>query len=114
MWSDDCDPQNSKKNRKALWCLTITFIQDIDVTTDSPIPTYPLAIGPKGSDHRKVLRRILNDLSSLQSPDVPLRSYTGVGQPPIPVTLDVFAYLGDQPERRGLNFLMLGGSTLHA
>jgi hypothetical protein len=28
MWSDDCDPQNSKKNRKALWCLTITFIQD--------------------------------------------------------------------------------------
>lgn len=114
MWSDDCDPQNSKKNRKALWCLTITFVQDTDVTIDTPIPTYPIAVGPKGSDHRKVLRRILADLTTLRSEISPLRSYVGVGLPPIPVSLEVFAYLGDQPERRGLNFLMLGGSTHHA
>lgn len=51
MWSDDCDPQNSKKNCKAIWCLTITFLQEEDVTTDSPIPTFPIAIGSKGADH---------------------------------------------------------------
>ena len=114
MWSDDCDPQNSKKHRKALWCLTITFIQDTDVTSDSPIPTYPLAVGPKGMDHRKIQKIIFDDLSRHSSTNRPFLSYSGKGKNILPITLDVFAYLGDQPERRGVNYLMLGGSTHHA
>ena len=95
MWSDDCDPQNSKKNWKALWCLTISFIQDDDAASDSPIPTYPIAVGPKGSDHRKVLSKILDDIQNNCSSTSPLQSYIAIRQPPISVTLDIFAYLGD-------------------
>ena len=61
LWSDDCDPQNSKKHRKALWVFTISFLQDEDVTTDTPIPTYPITIGPKGADHWIVQKIILAD-----------------------------------------------------
>ena len=82
MWSDDCDPQNSKKNRKALWCLTITFIQDPSVITDSPLPTYAIAVGPKGTNHQNVFRIILNDMAKISNPLTPLRSYTSVGLPP--------------------------------
>ena len=114
IWSDDCDPQNSKKNRKALWCLTITFIQDTHVTSDSPIPTYPLAVGPKGADHRKILKKIFDDLSQHSSKKKPIYSYDGRGKNIIPLTIDVLACLGDQPERRGLNYLMLGAATHHA
>ena len=114
MWSDDCDPQNSKKHRKALWCLTITFMQDTYAVSDSPIPTYPLAVGPKGSDHRKIQKIIFEDLSCHNSINQPFLSYAGIGKNILPVTLDVFAYLGDQLERRGVNYLMQGGSTHHA
>jgi hypothetical protein len=61
LWSDDCDPQNSKKHLKALWVFTISFLQDEDVTTDTPIPTYRIAIGPKGADHWIVQKIILAD-----------------------------------------------------
>ena len=114
IWSDDCDPQNSKKNRKALWCLTITFIQDTHITADSSIPTYPLAVAPKGADHRKILQKIFNDLAQHSSKKKPILTYSGNGTTILPVTIDVVACLGDQPERRGLNCLMLGAATHHA
>ena len=114
LWSDDCDPQNSKKNRKALWCLTITFIQDEDVLIDTDTPTYCIAIGPKGTNHQLVIKKILDNLASFVSTNTPLYSYTGVGEIPIPLSLTIFAYLGDQPERRQLNSLMAGNSTHHA
>ena len=114
MWSDDCDPQNSKKNRKALWCLTITFIQDTDVTSDTPVSTYPLAVGPKGADHQKIQKIIFDNIAEHGSKATPILSYFGQDKNILPVTLDVLAYLGDQPERRGVNYLMLGGSTHHA
>lgn len=114
LWSDDCDPQTSKKHRKALWCLTITFIQDTDVVIDSPLPTYPLAVADSSSDHRAVLKIIMNDLDSHCSTRPPLFTYMGPQMPPQSVNLDIYAYLGDQPERRSLNCLMLGGSTHHA
>ena len=97
-----------------MWCLTISFVEDVDANNDSPIPTYPLAIGPKGINHRIVIRKIMEDLAKHRISTNPISTYNGVGHSPMSVTLDVFAYLGDQPERRGLNYLMLGKSTHHA
>lgn len=56
----------------------------------------------------------MEDLAKHRISTNPISTYNGVGHSPMSVTLDVFAYLGDQPERRGLNYLMLGKSTHHA
>ena len=94
-----------------LWAQTMHVIQDTKDCGDSPVSTYPLIIGPKEADHRPLLSIMFKDLQNIRRN--PFFSYTGRGHAAFLFVLSVFAILGDQPERRFINFLMAGNSTYH-
>ena len=79
IWSDDCDPQNSKTNKNGLCAHTMHILQDTDDNRDSPIVTFPLMLGPKEADHRSVMRIVLKDLESLKQT---VLSFVGCDVPP--------------------------------
>ena len=97
VWSDDCDPQNSKTNKHGLWAQTMHILQDTYDNRDSPIATFPLVLGPKEADHHSIMRIILKDPKSLKQT---VLSFLGRDAPPSLVTLLVYAFLGDQPKQR--------------
>jgi hypothetical protein len=110
-FSDDCEANSVKSNRKSgIWVKLISFFSPND---NDPIYTYPVACGPKGSDHSHVERAIQTDLWKLASyHGKPI--YDGNRKTVINVQAKLFASLQDQPERRSANWLSLGNSRFHA
>jgi hypothetical protein len=75
--------------------------------------TYPVAVGPKGSDHEEVERLFMEELESLRKVDGCL-CYVKQRGKVIPVFAKVIATLGDQPERRAMNCMMAGNGSFTA
>ena len=111
-WSDDADPNNSiKNNRGSLWFKSVTISPTRDMI-HSMSHTYPLALGHKNADHEHVGRLLREDLLSLGAREgVPMYSKRHGGI--VLVRARLLACLQDQPERRGENHLMGGGSDMH-
>ena len=80
------------------------------------IQVYPIAAGPKGKDHQEVTRIILDDIKALKQPD-DVETYNTMWNGKFKYNECVSAHLicvtQDQPERRGFNALLLGGSGMH-
>ena len=108
-WSDDFEPNNSiKSNRGSAWIKTLTFVSD-DTNTNDISNTYPIAIGHKGMNHNVIESLYLKELQQL-SEGVDNVFYSTTHQKNICVHLEVIIALGDQPERRSMNYLMHGNS----
>ena len=65
LWSDDFEPNCTKQGRGGVWIMTMT-IETADSGHTTIHNTYPLAVGPKGTDHHPVSRIILNNLKSIR------------------------------------------------
>jgi hypothetical protein len=99
-----------------LWIFTITILRAGE-HRDSPICTYPVAIGPKGRSHEPVEAIIKEDLVRLRTiAHSAFFGWSEGGERPFPCSFsaELFMSLGDQPERRGGNVLRLGNSRNHA
>jgi hypothetical protein len=112
-WKDDCESARSNKASKTgTWVFTITiFLKDKKM--DSPRATFAVAIGPKSESHDPVEAIIGNDLKSMKA----TRTVAFLGgrnhTEPVAISFsaEMYCSLGDQPERRGCNYLMAGNST---
>ena len=107
-WSDNFAPTNSNRATKnSVWLKIITVAPPHDGSYPSHLYTYPIAVGPKGVDHEEVEAKFKADLELLRSGGLPpIYSYEKKGM--VTIYAELFASLQDQPERRGLNHMMLG------
>ena len=112
-WSDDFDPNSSiKANRGAVWIRTVTFVSK-SFKKNKLDDTYAISIGLKSQSHDVVERKFVNELEELKSG----RNNTFFckeRQCNVKVHFEIVAYLADQPERRSLNYIMLGNSKFGA
>jgi hypothetical protein len=115
-WKDDCESAKSNKTSKHnLWLFTITIFGR-GRQKDSPIATYPVALGPKGKSHNLVERLIADDIEKMRTTALPsMLGWYGTSKPvSCTFSADLYISLGDQPERRGGNVLQMGTSKHHA
>lgn len=109
MWQDDFEPNYMKDNQGGAWLLTLTI-----ETTESGSVTlqnvYPMAVGPKDSDHHILMTEIWKNLLLLKA-EGEVRMYNGKKKFMENVSCHVLAVTMDQPECRATNGLLLGGST---
>jgi len=109
-WSDDFEPNgSSKSNRGSVWMKTLTFVSDTKTKNDI-INTYPLSIGLKGASHDCVEEKFIMECKELASGRNNI-IYCARRRRNVFVHFEVIASLGDQPERRSMNYMMLGNST---
>jgi hypothetical protein len=115
-WSDDFEPNYSKGNRGSVWICTLT-VQTADSGTPRINNVYPLAVGPKGSSHQRVVHLLLEDIKKLEreeGKESAVEMYEGKTNSDVNVSAHLVCVTQDQPERRGFNGLLLGGKAYHA
>ena len=114
-WKDDCESAKSNKQSKYhIWLFTITVFLKYR-GKDTAISTFPVAIGPKASNHDVVEEIIGLDYKKMKSTATLAMMGWSNESAPYQCTFcaDLFLSLGDQPERRNANVLMLGISRTH-
>ena len=88
---------------------TLTFVSN-DANRNNINNTYSISIGHKGDDYN-VIKELyllqLRDLGSEQNNKI----YSWTLKKDIRVHLELIVTLGDQPERRDINYLMNGNSV---
>jgi hypothetical protein len=113
-WKDDCESSKSNKASKtgSIWVWTMTIFGK-EKKQDSPLATFPIAIGLKSDSHERVEGIIGKDLQWMANNRIPA-FIGGVGEPQeVTFSAEMFLSLGDQPERRSGNKLMAGNSRAH-
>ena len=109
-WSDDFEPNgSSKSNRGSAWMKTLTFISDTNTKNDI-MNTYPLSIDLKYSSHDCIEEHFIKECNDLCSGKNNI-FYCSRRSKNLRVYFKIIASLGDQPERRSMNYIMLGNST---
>ena len=83
--------------------------------SDSPLATFPIAIGPKNESHDELEGLIALDFKKMSSSRIPafMGYHNGFLPEEITFSAEMFLSLGDQPERRGGNCLLAGNSKSH-
>ena len=110
-WSDGFEPSYSTKaNRGSSWLKTITISPPAN-KIHSLEYTYPIAVGRSSSPHEEVERKFAEELRELASNTGGRLFYHGATKQNVRVHAELNVSLMDQPERRGSNFIMLGGGT---
>ena len=77
---------------------------------DSPVATFPIAIGPKKDSHDSVEKIIAEDMHSMKCKQVSgfIGRRVGRGIKKITFSAEMFVSLADQPERRSGSSLLAG------
>jgi hypothetical protein len=113
-WSDDCDAGSTAMQGNAnMWVLVMTVATPID-DRNRVQNSFPIAVGKKGDSHEAIYFKIAQALNMMKDPRTQKPFYIGWKNKLVPCYFETLAWLGDQPERRGENKLMLGSSTYHA
>ena len=115
-WSDGFEPNYSKGNRGSVWICTLT-VQTAESGTPRINNVYPLAVGPTSSSHQHVVRLLLDDIKTLQrleGKESTVVMYNRKTNSDVKVSAHLICVTQDQPERRGMNGLLLGGKAFHA
>ena len=109
-WSDDFEPNgSSKSNRGSVWLKTLTFVSD-SYCNNELSDTYPVSIGLKSDNHDVIEHKFIKDCTGLRNGKDNIFYYMRESRN-IHVHYELIASLGDQPERRSMNYFMLGNST---
>ena len=112
-WSDAFDPNSSvKSNRGAVWIKTVTFISET-YNENRRNDTVPIAIGLKSDSHDIIERYFIDEINELSS-GINNMFYCSRMKKHVCVHFEIIASLGDQPERRELNYLTGGNSKFGA
>ena len=109
LWSDDFDPNSSLKSDRGLpWVITLTLISD-DKKCNDETNTYIISLGHIGCDRYNIEQKIVSELKELTKVDNNY-FYSSALKKKVKVYFQIMVSLGDQPERRQLNYIMNGNS----
>ena len=77
--------------------------------------TYPIALGPASLSHEEVERRFNDELVTLRDASCPENMfYSKIHGKDVRMHGELIVSLMDQPERRGMNYMMAGNSIYAA
>ncbi|KAL7566591.1 hypothetical protein ACA910_000653 [Epithemia clementina (nom. ined.)] len=111
-WSDDCDPNGTKKNNcGSIWVKTVTISSS---KSDCWRNTYVLGIGHKGDDHSVVESSYNDEIKELSSHNNKRWFYYHQERKMVCVHVWTMVVLADQPEQMGRLGLMAGNGTFAA
>jgi hypothetical protein len=112
-WKDDCKSSKSYKASKtgSIWAWTMTIFRN-DKNLDSPIATFPVAIGLKSDIHHPLEEIVGQDIKNMANSKIDASIGTVGDVPPekISFSAEMFVSLGNLPEQRSGNKLMAGNS----
>ena len=112
LWMDDFKPNYSKNNRGSVWIVLLTLeCPSTDKITASNV--YPIAVGPKGTNHQEILSFIFDDFKMRDAQSSQTLYYNGATKSSDRVNCKVHVLIPDQPERRSINGLLSGGHGYH-
>jgi hypothetical protein len=114
-WKEDCESSKSNRASKtgSIWVWTMTIFRK-NKNLDSPIATFPIAIGLKTDNYDPVEEIVGHDIKDMMKSKLQafIRSDNGIPEE-ITFSAAMFVSLGDQPKRRSGNKLMAGNSRAH-
>ena len=113
LWSDDFEPNYSKTNRGSVWIMTLTIHPPTNQFPNKKM-VYPIAVGPKGKSHHKVIEKIMDDIRQMNREhyrENPLCLYNHSTKSIVKLSVHLICVTQDQPERRGFCSLLTGGKT---
>lgn len=115
LFSDDFDPTVSivTANRKGIWIYTCCFKNTFS-SNDEVSNTYILAMGNKGGNHQPIMKQIEAEINTYRKINTSEMFYHFFQKQNIYIAAFPLVRHGDQPERRGINFLKLGKESNHA
>jgi hypothetical protein len=100
-WKDDCESSKSNKVSKtgSIWVWTMTIFRK-EKNLDSPIATFPVAIGLKSDNHDPLEEIVGQDIKNMMNSKIDAFICTVGNVPPEKITFstEMFVSLGDQPE----------------
>ena len=113
-WSDDLEPNYGKVLRGSIWMNTMV-VQSEELREVTLANVYPLAVAPKASDHRAVSEILFQDIKNMKhmADSTPAVMHNGRTKRCECVSGELAVIVQDQPERRGYNCLLIGGSGCH-
>ena len=119
LWSDDFEPNYSKTNRGSVWIMTLTIHPPTNQFPNKKM-VYPIAVGPKGKSHHKVIEKIMDDIRQMNREhhrENPLCLYNHSTKSIVKLSVHLICVTQDQPERRGfcgllVEKLMVAGDIL--
>ena len=97
-----------KVNRGSAWIKTLTFVTYASYSNDVT-NTYVLSIGNTNANHDPIEEKIVSELNDMAHGDNSYYYSTALNKNVI-VHFRIIVALGDQPERRHINYLMNGNS----
>ena len=112
-WADGWDPSASTKNNRSRVHTVSATMLCIDNMTNQPFNarTFPIACGPGKNDHNSVFEALQLSLEKLSSGAH--RVWSQHHHKWTTLQVHIHAFLMDQPERRGSNYLLGGNSKQH-
>ena len=115
LFSDDFDPTVSivTANRKGIWIYTCCFKSTLS-SKDEISSTYVLAMGHKGANHQPIMKEIETEINNYRKLNRSETYYHFFQKKKMYIAAFPLLRHGDQPERRGINFLKLGKESNHA
>ena len=102
LWSDDFEPNVTRKNRNSVWLKTITICPPENLKTSS-LYTFPIAMGRKGQSHDMVNEMFNMELGSIQKMSM---RYSKLHNDFVPVVVEPLIVSADRPERSSLNQIL--------
>ena len=102
LWSDDFEPNQTRKNRNSVWLKTITICPPASLKTSS-LYTFPIAMGRKGQSHDIVNEMFNMELGSIQQMSM---RYSKLHNDFVPVVIEPLIVSADRPERSSLNQIL--------
>ena len=105
-WSDDFEFNGSiKSNTGSVWIDIFSFVSD-STSKNELSDTYPISIVRKVSEHNAIECMFVQECNELAQGKNNILCYTRQ-RDYVYDHFEIIASLGDQPERRSINFLML-------
>jgi hypothetical protein len=108
-WFDDFEPNAIKKNRGSIWIKTVTICppySNLHIMTH----IFSIAMGLKKASHEDVEKKFAEEVASLSQQSSTNDMYSKRDKRMVIVFVEILASLMDQPERRDMCCLNLGGS----
>ena len=102
IWSDDFEPNQTRKNRNSIWLKTVSICPPRLFKTSS-LYTFPICLGRKGQIHDQINDYFNIELSKMRK--LTMR-YSKVHNDYVPVIVEPLVISADRPERSSLNHIL--------
>ena len=102
IWSDDFEPNQTRKNRNSIWLKTVSICPPTSLKTSS-LYTFPIALGRKGQCHDIVNEFFNKELYNMKKTTM---RFSKIHNDFVPTVVEPLIISADRPERSSINHIL--------